>query len=278
MLHSSQHSDGGWGYHDGVPSDSDSTAYVLRFLADSDAPKIDVILSGRRWLESWPDLHGGGYSTYPVLAPILSFMGLPGNFDARGWSSASDEVSAACGDALRRCGGDTTRIAHVISYLLNRQRDDGRWRSYWWTTDLYATALSVALFRSCCVSDRMTGDLVSAVESAVAWATEHQHADGSWRDTRSGDATAFATACGLMVVQTGEAADRARAWLTRAQRPDGSWDSAPILRIPPPDVTDPTTVTGWRVDALGTGVVLCDPDRLFTTATVQLAARQSSVH
>jgi hypothetical protein len=38
------------------------------------------------------------------------------------------------------------------------------------------------------------------------------------------------------------------------------------MRIPPPQVVEPDDYASWRLDGLGTGVVVRDHHRLFTTA------------
>ena len=64
--------------------------------------------------------------------------------------------------------------------------------------------------------------------------------------------------------------------LAGAQNADRSWPSALILRIPPPLTTDPGRRSKWGSGA-GTGVIISDQRRCFTTAAVlsALAAGQS---
>jgi hypothetical protein len=54
--------------------------------------------------------------------------------------------------------------------------------------------------------------------------------------------------------------------LVALQQPDGGWPGHASMRIPPPDVAEPESYQSWRVDGLGTGVVVHDQHRLFTTA------------
>jgi hypothetical protein len=60
-------------------------------------------------------------------------------------------------------------------------------------------------------------------------------------------------------------ASLAAQWLVDRQNDDGSWPSTPILRIPDAHVTDgrDATVSASRA---GTGLVVADQNRLFTTA------------
>jgi hypothetical protein len=53
------------------------------------------------------------------------------------------------------------------------------------------------------------------------------------------------------------------------QLPDGGWPSGHILRIPPPNLDKVEEMTiSWRLDDLGTAVLLSDQHRVFTTASV----------
>jgi hypothetical protein len=61
------------------------------------------------------------------------------------------------------------------------------------------------------------------------------------------------------------------------QAEDGGWPSDPVLRIPPPDLVEPSSYRAWRADALGTGVVVRDQHRLFTTAACVSALRLAEV-
>ena len=54
--------------------------------------------------------------------------------------------------------------------------------------------------------------------------------------------------------------------LTSLQQDDGGWPAHALMRIPPPHVAEPDGLEAWRADGLGTGVLVRDHHRLFTTA------------
>jgi len=94
--------------------------------------------------------------------------------------------------------------------------------------------------------------------------------EGNWLDDQFGVPSAMATALALVIVKGHDdrAFARGAAWLSGIGRGDGSWDAAPTLRIPPPWILDPTSFKAWRIDGLGSGVIVRDHHRTYTTATV----------
>lgn len=54
--------------------------------------------------------------------------------------------------------------------------------------------------------------------------------------------------------------------LVDLEQPDGGWPGHASMRIPPTGVAEPEGYQSWRVDGLGTGVIVRDQNRLFTTA------------
>jgi hypothetical protein len=101
-----------------------------------------------------------------------------------------------------------------------------------------------------------------------------QLADGSWSDDAEGRGEAFATAFAMLTLlllpeaESLHSSAAAAAWLLQHQRSDGSWPVTPILRIPPPMLRDPASRAEWRTNEPGTGVILEDERRIFTTASV----------
>jgi hypothetical protein len=264
-LRERQQADGGWGYHAEVPSDADSTAYALRFLLpfDRDGDHRAALHCLRRHRKG----PAGGVATYAAPGPIRRYMGLDDGFAIDGWCQPHTEVTAAAGLAFAIAGGSWAADAQAAwRYLRARQGPAGSWRSYWWVDDLYPTAQAVALARAAAPGD----DGRKAAARAAAWAAARQASDGSWASQADG-ASAFVTALGVVVLTSarGFAASAARgvAALVGQQQADGGWASSPILRIPPPHVVEPDDVGHWREDALGTGVVISDRGRLYTTAT-----------
>jgi squalene-hopene/tetraprenyl-beta-curcumene cyclase len=146
-------------------------------------------------------------------------------------------------------------------YARARQRADGSWSSYWWTSPHYATLQAVELAVS-------LGDH-DAAGRAAEWAIRSQADDGAW-STPGVATSAFATALSLSVLLNAEASrrpvDRAISTLAALQDDDGGWPSHPMMRIPLPSDADPDRRRRWRFGGLGRGVVVRDQHRTFTSA------------
>jgi squalene cyclase len=263
-LVASQNVDGGWGYNEDVPSDADSTACVLLFLAlmghrGSTCERAASCLVRHQRTEN------GGISTYAEPGPIRQFMGVGRWMRFGGWCSAHTEVTATAGRALAACAPDDRRreIEAAWRYARARQCADGSWSPYWWTSPHYATVQAVELALS--VGDH------DSVNRAAEWAMRSQADDGAW--SAPGAATsAFATALSLSILlhagASGPPVERAISSLVALQDDDGGWPSHPIMRIPLPGDRDPD---GWRLVRLGGGIVVRDQHRTFTSAACAAA-------
>jgi squalene-hopene/tetraprenyl-beta-curcumene cyclase len=239
-----QNDDGGWGYNEDVPSDADSTACVLLFLAltgrreSACARAASCLVRHQR--------RDGGVATYDDPGPIRRFMGVGRWWRFDGWCSSQTDVTATAGRALAAVGRSAEANA-AWRYIRSRQRDDGSWSSYWWTSPHYATQQAVELAVS-------FGDH-DAVGIATGWVLRTQGLD------------AFATALSLSVLldagMSGEAVEGAIAQLAALQEDDGGWPSHPIMRIPLPGDTDPDR---RRLVRIGHGIVVRDQHRTFTSA------------
>jgi squalene-hopene/tetraprenyl-beta-curcumene cyclase len=254
-----QNDDGGWGYNEEVPSDTDSTACVLLFLA----------LTGRRWsacaraascLVRHQRRDDGGLATYGEPGPIRRFMGVGRWWRFDGWCSSQTEVTATAGLALSAIGRRAEADA-AWRYVRSRQHDDGSWSSYWWTSPHYATQQAVELAVS--FGDR------DAVGRAAGWVLR----------TVGLDAPAFPTALSLSVLlnagASGEAVEHAIARLAAMQDDDGGWPSHPIMRIPLPGDTDPDR---RRLVRIGRGIIVRDQHRTFTSAACIAALTRARMH
>lgn len=273
-LHRSQHPDGGWGYHGGVPTDADSTAYALLFLArvDTGAP----IAAAADCLLAHQDACGGGFPTYARPGPIRAFMGLPETVSIDGWCRCHLEVTAAAGRALAAAGRAEAAL-RAWGFVAAHQLPDGAWQSYWWRGSHYPTLQAVAL--ALALEGAPGG--AAACARARAWALGQQLTDGGWAAPAGREAAPFATALGLTLLALtgaeGSRIARGAACLARLQQADGGFAGGPILCIPRPFDTTVDERTPLREGELGTGVVIADQHRLYTTATclaaLALAAR-----
>lgn len=258
-LVATQKPDGGWGYNEEVPTDADSTAWALHFLGlmggrpTSCRRAAACLLRHQRWGD-------GGIATYSDAGPIRRFMRVPRLISFGGWCRPHTEVTAVAGRALLGLARPEAEAAW--HYVQAQQSDDGSWTRYWWTSSHYSTLeaaeLGVAM-----------GDQERAARAAD-WAMRAQQDDGGW--TAPGAATsAFATALSVSILllagSSGEAVKRAIGRLVDLQQEDGGWPSHPIMRIPLPGDRDPDRRARWRPVRFGSGAVVADQHRTFTSAS-----------
>jgi len=237
----------GWGYNVHVPQDADSTTWALRLaqrLGHDDEPAaIEALISLAAFVH--PD---GLLGTYGPTADIARFIDADPSQDFRGWTAGHACVTAAA-------AGVPDLVDPEV--LLRIQRQDGRWRSYWWASDTFATCLAVEA-----LADHRGTD--SALARAGEWAA---------RALGSADLSAFEIANLLLVTAiTGRhdptTAREALRHLTFTMLPDGSWAPGAELRVPHPQDTDPDAVIDWIPGGRIEGAVVEDLRRVFTTATV----------
>jgi hypothetical protein len=237
----------GWGYNVHVPQDADSTSWALRLAQGIGCADDDLARSARASLAAFthPD---GLLGTYGPTDDIARFINAGSDHDFRGWTAGHVCVTAAA-------AGVTDLIDPQV--LLAAQRPDGRWRSYWWASDSFATALAVESLSAYPAA-------APALERAGDWALAALTADGL---------AAFETANLLLVAAvTGRSGDArvtgAERTLTFTMLPDGSWAPGALLRVPHPEDTDPDAVVDWIPGGRIEGAVVEDLRRVFTTATV----------
>jgi squalene-hopene/tetraprenyl-beta-curcumene cyclase len=260
-LVATQHLDGGWGYHEDVPTDADSTAWVMRFLTR--LGRDDVCLRAARCLMHHQRGRNGGTATYSDSGPIRQFMGLRRWVPFWGWCAPQTEVTAAAAMALASARPDDSaaQLQDAWRFVASRQRGDGSWSSYWWTSPHYTTLQAVEL--ALAAADE------TAVRRAVLWTIVHQRDSGGWSLLEAAD-SAFATALAVSILLRANAdADRVQRGLVRLvglQQADGGWGTHPILRIPLPPDRDPNREGPWRPVRFGPGIDVPDQHRTFTTA------------
>jgi hypothetical protein len=240
----------GWGFNRKVPGDADTTIWVLHLAAALDAR------ASRRTLRflSAHITDPGGIATYARAGPIRAFTRLAGT-SFSGWCGAQVCVTAA-GAGLRQL----PHRERVLDWLRAAQQPGGGWRSYWWSSPHYATALaSEALANAAGPGD------ADRVARAVRWAAEDLERRGG---ALSPFEQAFALRTLLLGSTAGAAVTRLVERVTGGQRADGSWAPSARLRIPPPDVTDPDGYHAWVEGGRGGGSIQSDANACFTTAAV----------
>jgi hypothetical protein len=237
----------GWGYNVHVPQDADSTAWALRLGQRVGRGDDDVAVGARASLGAFR--HDDGlFGTYGPTEDIARFIDADPRGDFRGWTAGHVCVTAAA-------AGVTGLVDPGV--LMAAQRPDGRWCSYWWASDTFATALAVEALAPYPAS-------ASALARAGEWAV---------RALNSADLTAFETA-NLLIISTmtgyreTAAVPEALRHLAFTMLPDGSWAPGALLRVPHPQDTDPDAVIDWVPGGRIEGAVVEDLRRVFTTATV----------
>ena len=237
----------GWGYNVHVPQDADSTAWALRLAQRVGTVAEPVAVAARDSLAAF--VHDDGMvGTYGPTDDIAHFIGAHEQQDFRGWTSAHDCVTAAVAGVVGVVDPDV---------LLSVQRPDGRWRSYWWASDTFATALAV---------EALVGrvDAAPAIARAADWAAAMLTSEGL-TPFESANLVAVTMLAGRGDEPRARAAVRALAF---AMLPDGSWPPGAVLRVPHPQDTDPEGVIDWIPGGRIEGAVVEDQRRVFTTATV----------
>lgn len=230
-LRASEFSDGGWGYAEQTGPDADSTSLAMLFLRTCGDSISDRRLPAYQQTD-------GGFSTFTR------------NQSYGSWVQSHPDVTATALLALLPTPFSLTdRLGAGIDYVRSRQRDDGLWNSFWWTSCLYATEATLAFLQE-------AGE--SFDRTRVTASLFHVPTTASFE-------SALLLMC-LMRAGAGHAplaAEHAEA-LQAAQLPDGSWPSRPILRLTSREICEP-----WLVQ--DAGPVFQDDRRVFTTATVLAA-------
>ncbi len=259
---------GGWGYGFGVPSDGDSTAWCLRFLAKlgiqsqvSREKAISFLLKHQSPVD-------GGFRTYANPSHVGRYMMLDGTVSFEGWASSQLCVTAVATQALIE-NGSTQGVGKALEYIRRGQVVEGYWNPYWWSGKLYATV-------NCMEALKAAGDNNAKIfGNAQNWIAKTQLADGSWSDSiQPIEGWPFSTALalkGLMVEANSNFSEKILncvRWLLNHQLSDGSWSTNHILRIPYPSMMDPWNQTFWNQDGKAINAAIKDHKRLFTTATV----------
>lgn len=273
VLMERQRDNGGWGYNEDVPADCDSTSWALLGLMERWPCGSSAIERGVEFVcRHQPASSNGGFSTYVRSDGIDAFLRSEASSPAVGWMDAHVCVTSVALQALLTAwkSAQSDRVTRGLEYLLGKRTTEGVWRSYWWKGCAYSTfqalqALALAGIWS-------PSDALKVEQYFVA----RQLSTGAWGGNREPEEApdAFETAFVLLALSmcnrpaVSFSVEHGVKWLLSAQNEDGSWPSAPILRIPAPRVRKPDRARNWRLNGIGTGVIIRDEARLFTTAAV----------
>jgi squalene-hopene/tetraprenyl-beta-curcumene cyclase len=255
-----QRPNGGWAYNHAVPTDCDSTSWALLALSIRGAPDAEAVERGRGYVLAHQSAEAGGFATYSETDGIDAFVGAPDADATADWLAPHACVTSVAVQALLAHGepADATPVTSARDYLLRAREENGGWMSYWWPGQAYNTYFALRALLA-----------VGAIESSTAGQLVEDRVKAARHRQPFGTALRLLT----MLLAPGDAARRASEpavdWLLRSQQPDGGWSSHPILRIPPPIQRDPQAHVGWSTDGRrGSGVIVADPRRVFTSAAV----------
>ncbi|MDR0573353.1 MAG: hypothetical protein LBG96_04880 [Tannerella sp.] len=84
----------------------------------------------------------GGWSTY-YDNEIKKRMHMPLNSDFTGWFSPQMCVTGVSAWVLKDIAECNELYNTTINYIVNNQNNNGCWKSYWWTENIYATAFCI---------------------------------------------------------------------------------------------------------------------------------------
>ncbi len=251
--------DGGWGYHYGVPPDTDSTANCLLFLENIGISSDEIINNGIRFLIKH-QTPNGGFSTYRNPRPILRYINFPANSSCDGWCSEHLCVTPMALNAIIKFNKNefSENVNNAYKIICEKQTVNGSWPAYWWTEDYYST-----YYCSKVLGYINKEEYNQRILKSCEWTSKNQNTDGGWVNSTVNISCPFYTALAvktLLIVP-----DRFEVniqngikYLIKSQKDDRSWIGFPKMRIPHPKDIDPSQPQSECEDH----------NRLFTTATV----------
>jgi squalene cyclase len=194
----------GWGYNSSVSTDADSTACVLRFMAAANDPCVRHATA--------------------LLKPFITACGGARTFrDAHPfgrWAQEHADVTPVVGLALVECGGHCKLIESMRDWCIAAQQEDGSWASFWWKTDVYATAKMIEFLAAL----EMDGHAV--LRRAAEWILDQRNDSSPFEAAHA--LAAFAHSGLASHKNTQVLVD----FLCDLQQADGSWPGSRVLLVP----------------------------------------------
>lgn len=229
-----QRSNGGFSYNHKIVPDADSTAFAIRFLKNFGYEQ--EVSNAIGFLRKHQN-KDGGFGTYTEEA-IRQYYRIPKEMLVEGWCASTPDITAS---ALLVDPHD-----NAIKYLLDTQEEGGKWRSYWWNSDVYSVVHCIEAL------EKMGFD--EEVSRAKKWLVKDENVPD----------VAFYLALSINALNQDnkyrELLNRRILRLIELQRKDGSWNTFPILQFPMPSDKEPwKNLERWREDAK-------DQNRIFTTS------------
>lgn len=269
LLRQQQQQTGGWGWHQELTADADTTSNSLIFLSRMNGCDTRSLDAARNYLLENQNQQDGGIQTYRAAHIVATLKS--GNLwwpqipidKYQGWLSSTTSLTALGLQALLYNANlaEEEALQQMLAYLQATQAQDGSWPAYWWRGRNFST--------HACVNAMVQLGETECVANAATWFNQQQRADGGWGD-ESDDVqeashplhTALAVDALLLAEDHETAVTQGVSWLLAQQEPEGSWAPSPMLLVPDPDELKP-----WLPGANCQGRGM-DNNKLFTTATV----------
>lgn len=256
-------------YNEYIVEDADSMNFLIKSMSlFGMKPSKEII---RKWCNFRKP--NGGFSTY-YKNDIKHAMNLDDSANFIGWFMPQKCVTAvACWAAAahREMPEVQTIYETAKQFLLSNQNPEGSWSSYWWTSDIYATAFSIMALLDDPDVER------SAIDHALQYIIKTQQPEGGFWESYHEPSTFFTAIAINALIQLhiqkkygdlSQYINNGITWLRKNQYDDGSWKTARILRLPFPDELNPANIKDWRRTSFGLNCLVDDHKRVFTTATI----------
>jgi squalene-hopene/tetraprenyl-beta-curcumene cyclase len=232
---------GGWAFqyrNDHYP-DLDDTAVVVMAMDRAQKRGLaqgydTAIARGAEWVDGL-QCRGGGWGAFDADNSYYYLNNIPFADHGALLDPPTEDVSGRCVGMIAQLGGDKTRLAAGIDYLIKAQREDGSWWGRWGVNYVYGTWSALAGLNGAGLpSDHPT------MKRGADWLVAIQNPDGGWGENcdsyrldykryEPAPSTASQTAWALLgLMAAGEvdhpAVARGLAWLFAQQKPDGLWE------------------------------------------------------
>lgn len=248
------------GYNGLVPDDADSSAWYLSLLRQTKGDDSTAVRELRSFLAQHrrPD---GGFATYSGHSRIRHFIRASSAEALQGWHQSHACTSAVVFHALSAVDAKTE------AYIHSAQLPNGLWKSYWWTTDLYATYFMLQHVQQAGWGSTVSSE--GAKKQCHIRLYEQSYVPNFYFSAGSPFETALAAGILLHKLTTTDlpVLQKMIGWLLRHQLPNGAWQSSALLRIPPPACIDPETAE-YSFANKGSCALVLDQHGYFTTALV----------
>ncbi|BAV05932.1 Squalene-hopene cyclase C-terminal domain-containing protein [Filimonas lacunae] len=250
-------------FNDQIKEDGDSLNFLVGYLNSSKGT-----VSNNLW-QDWRSFcnDAGGWRTYQDADVLKRILGLEDVADVSGWLSAKSCVSAAALYVLAKQDGDSVLYHRTAGFLMNEQMPEGYWKSYWWSSPVYATAFALQALS-------VSRTYQQACAKAADWLKSQQAANGAWSSDIVVEESPLYTAMAmkaLLCYNTSlydNSIRQACKWLLDNQTTDGSWQSSFALLVPAPDFHESEAVQQWSRGSFGVNIIVEDHYRVFSTATI----------